>query len=114
MVLAPVSPPPWTVHLPQLNLVRGLVLGAFRRTEYLSSRRLLPSFFRSLTAFMRLTLCGERTLPMLRLPSSRLRIGLLNRSSACDSRSKTSSRPLRSRVALNSFAYARSSVSWPL
>ena len=32
----------------------------------------------------------------------------------CGSRLKTSSRPLRACVALNSFAFARSSASWPL
>ena len=53
-----------TVHLPQLNLGPALALGAIPRMVFLSSRRLLPSFFRrSLTASMRLT-CGERTLPL--------------------------------------------------
>ena len=56
---------------PQLFLGRGLVLGAIPKMVYLS-RRLLPSFFHSLTASERLT-CGERTLPML--PPSRPRIG---------------------------------------
>jgi hypothetical protein len=49
-----------TVYLPQINLVRGLVLGATRRMEYLSSRRPALSLFRS---FMKLSMCGEKTLP---------------------------------------------------
>ena len=47
--------------------------GFSKWTAMTRSRRRLPSFFRSSTSFMRLQLCGERTLPML--PSSRPRIG---------------------------------------
>ncbi len=47
-------------------------------------------------------------------PHRRLRIGLHTRSSNTGIRLKTSSRPLRSRVSLNSFGFTRSSASWPL
>ena len=43
-----------------------------------------------------------------------LRILLHTRSSSTGSRLKTSSKPLCSRVALSSFAFTRSSASWPL
>jgi hypothetical protein len=46
-------------------------------------------------------------------PTSRLRKRSHTRLPFTDSSLKTSSRPLRSRVALNSFAFTRSSASWP-
>jgi hypothetical protein len=58
--------------------------------------------------------CGERTLPMLQSPPSRLRIGLHSRSVNTGSRLKTSSRHLQSRVVPSSLAFARSSASSPL
>ncbi len=67
------------------RLMWGLVADSDPRTVSLSSRRMLPSSFRSSTASMRLPLCGERTLPTLLLLTSRHRIGSPCRSSACGS-----------------------------
>jgi hypothetical protein len=89
--------------------MRGLVLNSAPRTVSLSSRWTLLSPFRCSTASMR-PLCGVRTLPTLLLLPSRHRIGSPFRSSACVNPSKISSRPLRSRAVLNSFARVRSSA----
>jgi hypothetical protein len=81
----------------------GLVVDSAPRTVSLSSRRLLPSPSRSLTAPWRLPLCGMRALPpMLLLLPSPHSIGSPNRYSATGSPSGTSNLCLRARVALNS------------
>ena len=46
----------------------GLVVDAARRTESLSSRRLILSFFRNSTGCQRPSLCGEGTLPTTYAP----------------------------------------------
>ena len=81
----------------------GLVVDSAPRTVSRSSRRLLASPFRSLTASLRLPLCGMRALPpMLLLLSSPHSLGSSNRYSVTGRPSGTSNLCLRDRVALNS------------
>ena len=49
-----------TVHLPQINLTRGLVLDTARKTGIHNRRRPVLFLFRISTASMRYSLCGER------------------------------------------------------
>ena len=71
-----------------------------------------PLFHRS-TVSMSHSLCGERTLPMLLLLSSRHCIALHTRSSSTGRPFETSNLRLRSRVVLNSFVFGPSSASLP-
>jgi hypothetical protein len=80
------------------------------RTVPLSSRWTRSSPFRSSTASQRLPLCWVRTFPTLLSLPSQHRIGPPFRSSACGNPLRISSRPLRSRAVLNSFACVRSSA----
>jgi hypothetical protein len=85
------------------RLMFELVLDCAPRMMSLSSRGLLPSHSRSLTASLRLPLCGMRALPpLLTLLPSPHSIRSPNRSSATGSPSLTSNLCSRARVALNS------------
>jgi hypothetical protein len=82
---------------------RILLLGPLPRYFFSVTSTIVfyPTTIANLTDCMRLTSCGERTLPTL--PSSRPRIDWHTRSSSCDSLLKVSNRPLWSRVVLNNF-----------
>ena len=60
-----------TVHLPSLRLLRGLVVAAARRMGFRSSRRPAPSFFRSLTAFMRLSMEDASIVAVTKIPTKK-------------------------------------------
>ena len=100
-----------TVHLPRLNLARGLVLDTVCKTKIHNSRRPVHFLFHNSTASMRYSLCGERTHPIC--SSSFPRRELQHKSSSTDNLFRYSNSPSLSLTVLSS-SFARHNVSSPL
>ncbi len=69
--------------VPQINLVRDLVLDTTHGMEYLRRRTPTLSLFHRSTRFMTLSMCGERTLPTWTLSPSRRGQHHVTRGASC-------------------------------